>query len=85
MPMIEDKLREQPTALEKAQALIGQTEKAAAQKAELIAELRAQRESIDQALVALGAKRVRRAAAKPRGRPVGSRNKKPAVVPEAVA
>ena len=61
--------------LAEAEALIRDRAEMDKKKEVLIASLRQQRESIDKALVALGAKRVRKARAKV-GRPVGSRNKK---------
>jgi hypothetical protein len=73
-----DAIEEVITATERAEKLLTMAKETEAQKAALIAELTAQRQSIDEALVALGAKRRRKSAepkAKRTGRPVGSKNK----------
>ena len=70
-----------------AQELLAAVEQAKQIIVDRIAELRAQRAAIDEELVALGAKRLRKSKAegKKRGRPAGSRNRKPEVVPNGEA
>lgn len=74
------------TASDRANALLASGAEFETKKTALIAELTAQRQSIDEALVTLGAKRRRKATepkAKRAGRPAGSKNK-PRTSPELI-
>lgn len=70
------------TPKEHAESLLATAAEVETKKAALIAELTAQRQNIDEALVALGAKRKRKVAEpKRKGRPPGSKNR-PAPAPQ---
>jgi hypothetical protein len=70
-----------------AQELLASVEAAKQAVIDRIAELRTNRAAIDEELTVLGAKRVRKpkVEGKKRGRPAGSRNRKPEVVPNGEA